>query len=88
MITEKKFLEYSQEYNLIPVYDEIITDTKTPVSIYKLLSETNDYSFLLESASTGEELNVGRYSFIGLNPQRIIKYSGGNYKGNPKSGFN
>ncbi len=73
----KKFLQLSQKYNMIPIYDEIIADTETPVSLYRKLSNLNDYSFLLESASTGKKLNVGRYSFIGINPEKVFKYDDG-----------
>ncbi|MFW6269609.1 MAG: anthranilate synthase component I [Bacillota bacterium] len=75
MIKSEEFLKLSKKYNLIPVYDEIIADTETPVSLYKHLSNLNDYSFLLESASSGENLNKGRYSFIGIEPEKVIKYN-------------
>ncbi|MFW5976566.1 MAG: anthranilate synthase component I [Bacillota bacterium] len=75
MIKTEKFLNLSENYNLIPVYDEIIADTETPVSLYKQLSDFNDYSFLLESASSDNKLNKGRYSFIGIKPEKVIKYN-------------
>ncbi|MFW5999215.1 MAG: anthranilate synthase component I [Halanaerobiaceae bacterium] len=73
MISAEEFLELSGEYNLIPVYKEIIADTETPVSIYRRLSGFNDYSFLLESADFSSTSEMGRYSFIGLYPEKIIK---------------
>ncbi len=73
MISFSEFMDLNDEFNLIPVYDEIIVDMETPVSLYKQLSRLDDYSFLLESASSGERVNVGRYSFIGLQPEKIIK---------------
>ena len=74
MLTENEFMDLAEDYNLIPVYREIIADTETPVSLYRKLTGKNDYSFLLESATTGKKLNVGRYSFIGLEPEKVIKY--------------
>lgn len=56
--------------NLIPVYREFAADLETPVSVYlKLLNEVGP-SFLLESVEGGE--NVGRYSFVGVNPKGLI----------------
>ncbi|MFW5985139.1 MAG: anthranilate synthase component I [Halanaerobiaceae bacterium] len=73
MIDFEEFIQLNGEYNMIPLYDEIIVDTKTPVSLYRQLSDLDDYSFLLESASSGERVNVGRYSFIGLSPKKVFK---------------
>ena len=74
MLTKNEFMELTEAYNLIPVHEEIIADTETPVSLYKKLAAEDDYSFLLESATTGKKLNVGRYSFIGLEPEKVFKY--------------
>ena len=51
--------------NLIPVYQEFLADTETPVSAYLKIRESS-YSFLLESADSGNKW--GRYSFIGIRP--------------------
>jgi anthranilate synthase component 1 len=60
--------------NLIPVYREFAADLETPVSVYlKLMSETGP-SFLLESVEGGEQ--VGRYSFVGVNPRGMIALHG------------
>lgn len=76
MINCDEFIKLSEDYNLIPIYEEIIADTETPVSLYRKLSNLNDYSFLLESALTGEKSNTGRFSFIGISPERVIKRVG------------
>ncbi len=75
MLTENEFMNLAEDYNLIPVCKEIIADTETPVSLYRKLTDKEDYSFLLESATTGKKLNVGRYSFVGLEPEKVIKYN-------------
>ncbi|MDI3546495.1 MAG: anthranilate synthase component [Halanaerobiales bacterium] len=67
MMRLEEFLELSGEYNLIPLYDEIVGDTETPVTLYNRLGKENDYSYLLESAG------AGRYSFIGLFPEKVFK---------------
>ena len=60
--------------NLIPVYREFAADLETPVSVYlKLLTEPGA-SFLLESVEGGEQ--VGRYSFVGVNPRGAISLNG------------
>jgi len=60
--------------NLIPVYREFAADLETPVSVYlKLMSEISP-SFLLESVEGGEQ--VGRYSFVGVNPRGMISLNG------------
>ncbi len=60
--------------NLIPVYREFAADLETPVSVYlKLMTEIGP-SFLLESVEGGEQ--VGRYSFVGVNPRGMIALNG------------
>ncbi len=56
--------------NLIPVYREFAADLETPVSVYIKLMDEMGPSFLLESVEGGE--NVGRYSFLGVNPRGMI----------------
>ena len=55
----------AQQGNLIPVYQEFLADTETPVSAYLKLRD-GSYSYLLESADEGKRW--GRYSFIGCKP--------------------
>ena len=60
-----EFKQMSREGNLIPVYEEFLADTETPVSAYLKLRE-DSCSYLLESADSGNRW--GRYSFIGIRP--------------------
>ena len=60
--------------NLVPVYRSINGDLETPVSAYLKVARP-PYSFLLESVAGGERL--GRYSFIGTEPYRVIKTGSG-----------
>jgi anthranilate synthase component 1 len=60
-----EFKQMAQMGNLIPVYQEILADTETPVSAYLKL-KNDAYSYLLESADGGKRW--GRYSFIGCMP--------------------
>jgi anthranilate synthase component 1 len=59
------------EYNLIPLRATFIDDTQTPVSAFLKLREAGQ-SFLLESADQGR---VGRYSFIGFRPRKVVRWS-------------
>lgn len=63
----EEFLDFSQDYNLIPLVEEIAGDTFTPITIYQKLSTNDDFSYLLESAAKD------RYSFIGLYPEIVLK---------------
>jgi len=69
----KQFEKLSKKYNIIPVCKEIIGDIETPVSAFMKL-KSGVYNFLLESAE--QEEKTGRYSFIGTNPELIIKGKG------------
>lgn len=67
MKTKAEFLRLSENYNLIPIYDQFIADTETPISLYKKLALKKDYTYLLESSEND------RYSFIGLKPAVVLK---------------
>ena len=56
--------------NLVPVYRSINADLETPVSAYLKVAQ-GPYSFLLESVEGGER--IGRYSFIGTDPYKVVK---------------
>ena len=55
--------------NLIPVFQEFLADTETPVSAYLKIRDSS-FSYLLESAEGGNRW--GRYSFIGYKPSLIV----------------
>ncbi|MFZ0041675.1 MAG: anthranilate synthase component I, partial [Solirubrobacteraceae bacterium] len=64
----------ARDHNLIPVSETMIDDCQTPVSAFlKLRDAFPGYpSFLLESADQGR---VGRYSFIGFRPRKVLRWS-------------
>ena len=57
-------------YNHIPLSREVVVDTDTPLALYLKLANT-PYTYFLESVQGGEKW--GRYSFIGLAAETIIK---------------
>jgi len=61
---------------LVPVYAELLADLETPVSAYIKLAAGEPYAFLLESVEGGERL--GRFSFIGAGPRRVLTVRGEN----------
>ena len=60
--------------NLIPVTREFAADLETPVSVYLKLMDEPGASFLLESVEGGEQ--VGRYSFVGVDPRATVSLRG------------
>ena len=62
----------NQGFNHIPFSKEIVVDTDTPLALYLKLAN-NPYSYFLESVQGGEKW--GRYSFIGLAAETVIKVS-------------
>lgn len=66
-----KFKELAKDYNLIPVHETITADLLTPVLAYAKLRRKGKQSFLLESVQGS--LSMARYSFIGVNPEKIIQ---------------
>ncbi|KAJ3742130.1 ADC synthase, partial [Lentinula detonsa] len=67
----EKLIVHEKRGNCIPIYVELPADLITPVLAYMRISKDSKYSFLLESVVGGE--SVARYSFIGADPNRIIK---------------
>ncbi len=70
--------ELASDYNLIPIRETFIDDCETPVSAFLKLRD-REPSFLLESADQGR---VGRYSFIGFRPRKVLRWSLGD-EGDP-----
>jgi len=65
----------NEGFNHIPLSREVVVDTATPLALYLKLAN-NPYSYFLESVQGGEKW--GRYSFIGLASETVIKVN--NYK--------
>ena len=62
-----------QGFNHIPLSREVVVDTDTPLALYLKLANT-PFTYFLESVQGGEKW--GRYSFIGLGAETIIKVHG------------
>ena len=71
--------ELARDHNLIPVSQTFVEDCETPVSVFLKLRTKGEPAFLLESAEQGR---VGRYSFIGFRPRKVLRWSLGD-EGDP-----
>ena len=60
-------------FNHIPLSREVVVDTDTPLALYLKLANS-PFTYFLESVQGGEKW--GRYSFIGLGAETIIKVNG------------
>ena len=58
----KEVKRISEEFNVIPVYTEILADVETPLSLFLKLESPDRFNMLLESAEGGEKW--GRFSFV------------------------
>jgi anthranilate synthase component I len=69
--------ELARQGNVVPVRARLVDDCETPVSAFLKLRAGEPEGapcFLLESAEQGQ---VGRYSFVGLRPRALLRWSEG-----------
>jgi anthranilate synthase component 1 len=57
------------------VYREILADLETPLGAYWKLAHDQEFSFLLESVTGGEQ--VSRYSVLGVGPKAVLRTKNG-----------
>lgn len=72
--TPEEFNRLAGKAGYLPVYEKIMGDTLTPVSVYQALRGSSKHSYLLESVQQDEKL--GRYSWIGLDPMMVFSSKG------------
>lgn len=65
--SEEQFASLALEYDFVPVYRRLLSDTLTPVTAFRLLDDGGP-ACLFESVIGGEK--VGRYSFLAADPVR------------------
>jgi len=71
----EKFLRLAHDYELVPVFVELTSDTTTAFSVFSRVAAGGRNPFLLESVEGGER--AARYSFVGVDPWRIVEIRGG-----------
>jgi anthranilate synthase component 1 len=73
--TYEEFLKLAREGTIVPVIKRVMADLLTPVAAYLKVERLSPYSFLLESVEGGEK--VARYSFLGYDPQVVVRSRAG-----------
>lgn len=73
--TYQDFLKLAAEGTVVPVVKRVMADLLTPVAAYLKIERLSSHSFLLESVEGGEK--VARYSFIGFEPETIVRSRAG-----------
>jgi len=71
--------ELAGQGNVVPVRARFVDDCETPVSAFLKLQAGEPAGapcFLLESAEQGQ---VGRYSFVGIRPREVLRWSEGTF---------
>ncbi len=72
ILTYRKFQSLHRNgFSTIPVYKKVLGDMLTPISAWVSLCDKSNYAFLFESVEKGSRFS--RYSYIGINPKKIIK---------------
>jgi anthranilate synthase component 1 len=66
------FENLRSQYDIIPVVRELSADAVTPLAAFNALAGDDTEAFLFESVERGE--NVGRYSFVGFDPRRTLRF--------------
>src|SRR4051812_35725348 len=73
--TFEGFLREAARGNVVPVVRTVLGDLQTPVGAFLSVAGDAPYAFLLESVEGGER--VARYSFLGANPEMVVRGRGG-----------
>src|SRR5213075_2619924 len=71
----EEFRKLAEEGTVVPVVKRVMADLLTPVAAYLKIERLSPYSFLLESVEGGEK--VARYSFLGFDPEIIVRSRAG-----------
>ena len=72
----KEFQEENfRQSEIFPIVSKMPADLLTPLGAYLKLAKNSEYSYLFESVEGGE--NLARYSFIGANPEFVVRENDG-----------
>ena len=70
----RTFLQLARDATFIPVAKTLSADLLTPVGAFLSVAAKQKYAFLLESVEGGEK--IGRYTFLGAQPRRVVTAHG------------
>ena len=77
-LDEVKKIASSNEYNVLPLSTEILSDFTTPIETMKILKNVSTHCYMLESAQANDKW--GRYTFLGFDPKMEITCINGEMK--------
>ena len=66
-LEEVKQIAATEEYNVLPVSCEILSDRRTPIETLRVLKTVSSHCYMLESVVEREKW--GRYTFLGYDPK-------------------
>ena len=69
--TFNEFLSEAKRGNVVAVVRRVLADLQTPVGAFLRVASGARYAFLLESIEGGER--VARYTFLGANPEMVVR---------------
>ena len=75
---------YADEYRVVPVAREILSDFTTPIMVLKKLKKADAHVYLLESVEN--QKRWGRYTFLGFKPKLCISCTNGYLKCTEENG--
>ena len=64
MMELNELMKY-KNYNIVPVYEEYLSDSLTPLNVLRNIKEISNKFYLLESVDVSK---FSRYSYLGYNP--------------------
>ena len=71
-------LKKYKDYDIVPIYEELLSDFTTPLNVLRNIKEISNQFYLLESVDPSK---FSRYSYLGYNPvhkivckDNIVKY--------------
>jgi anthranilate synthase component 1 len=83
--TQEEFLAKTRGQRPMAVTHDVIADIETPVSAYWKLAHDEEFSFLLESVTGGEQ--VSRFSILGVRPRAVLRVKNGEVRKSTPSGL-
>lgn len=76
--SDVKKIAATNNYNVLPISCEMLSDFITPIETMKILKNVSTHCYLLESAQANE--TWGRYTFLGFDPKLEITCMNGEMK--------
>ncbi len=75
---ELKRIAANGDYNIAPIALELLSDSKTPIEVMRILMNVSKHCYILESGADNE--SWGRYTFLGYEPKHGLTCVDGELK--------